>query len=796
MSYSSDNHSVADRDPVRGAEDDRIIAIEPADTEPADTEPNDERADVVHEKMRDRLRQKLFGVQPSVVKLGRFVILDSLGRGGHGIVYSAYDPQLDRRVALKLLNRRHRSEVIKTRFLREAQALARLSHPNVVPIYDVGVIDGQIFIVMEFVVGRTLRAWVAAEKRPWQEILAAYQQAGRGLSAAHEVGLVHRDFKPDNVQVGDDGRIRVLDFGLARGLGSARSSDDSVQPESQIDEALMTTAPQDQDPGDSGAESILDPLLDTDEISESSRRSGPLALSLTETGDLLGTPAYMSPEQFQGLEVGPASDQFSFCQSLYESLYGRNPFAGKTLAARAHAMACDEVRPPPRDTRVPGRIFTILRRGLSAESDERYPSMQAVLSALGHNPTRARRRWLVGLAFAALAAAVVYLLVDSRGAEVGDPCDDGDRKIAEVWSAEERDAVRTALLGTELAYAEQAWPRVTVGLNNYAGDWVAMYRDACLAHRRGAESAILLDRRMTCLERRRDAMASAAAVLVETDARSLDRAVDVTRRLPVIAHCGNREALMAEVPPPEDADAARRVEELDMQLSRVVALDDAGRYRAAAERGAAVVQAAEALGYRPLLARAMLAQGRALMGVREEATYGQAIDLLRRATAEALAVGTNDIAVEAFARRIYAEGVIKQREPTLILAALDMIEALVEQVPEATFIYALLLNNAGTVHMAAGDRPRARAHFERALEVRSRAVTSHVELDAILLNLALVTPEAGRRDALLRQATEATTAQLGPAHPQTLTWSRVRGLYAQDPAQARVALADACELYA
>jgi serine/threonine protein kinase len=297
-------------------------------------------------------------------RLGRFVILEHLGRGGMGIVYSAYDPVLDRRVALKLLRPQpgRDAERMRARLHREAKALARLSHPNVVPIYDVGILDGEVFIVMEFVVGQTLRAW--SHERPWHDVLAMYLQVARGLAAAHAVGLVHRDVKPDNAVVGQDGRPRVLDFGLVR--------DGDFDPGVEI-------------ATDAG------PLPAADGVA--------VREDLTATNAIMGTPAYMAPEQAANASIGPAADQFSFCVALYEALYGQLPFAAHDVSARmaelraARALGVadgvqvshpEPLAPPPRSP-VPDAFWPILRRGLARDPAARWPDMDALIEELsGH----------------------------------------------------------------------------------------------------------------------------------------------------------------------------------------------------------------------------------------------------------------------------------------------------------------------------------------------------------------------------------------------------------------------------
>ncbi|WAS93464.1 serine/threonine-protein kinase [Nannocystis punicea] len=305
---------------------------------------------------------------PSDIRLGRFTLLRVLGRGGMGVVYTAYDELLDRVVAIKTVRSDREDSNLLARVLREAKALAKLSHPNVVQIHDVSESEGQVFIAMEYVDGPTLRAWIEARREVgagWPELLAVLIQAGRGLQAAHSAGLVHRDFKPDNVLVGADGRARVLDFGLVVARG---------EPE----------------PRRSGA-----PLGSTEQL-------------LTRTGAILGTPAYMSPEQWLGRPADARSDQYSFCAAVYEALYGVRPFSGghatEVLAAISHATPESNPRAPA----IPAPIAAALRRGLSFRPDARFADMAALLAALDHDPAATRRRRL-RVAGVALVTAVVVI---------------------------------------------------------------------------------------------------------------------------------------------------------------------------------------------------------------------------------------------------------------------------------------------------------------------------------------------------------------------------------------------------
>jgi hypothetical protein len=356
-------------------------------------------------------------------RLGRFAVLRELGVGGMGTVHVAYDEELDRKLAIKLLHARSGGTLGRGRLLREAQAMARLSHPNVVQIYEVGEHGPDVFVAMELVDGGTLAAWQRERPRDLGEIVAMYVQAGRGLAAAHAAGLVHRDFKPENVLVGADGRARVGDFGLAR----ARAA------ETEISTAPAAMPP---DSAASGSNNVL-------------------ATPLTATGALAGTPAYMSPEQFHGSQVDAASDQFSFCAALYEALYARRPFAGETLPELVLAVTGGALRPPLADTSVPARLFEVLRRGLATDPNARWPNMDALLAELDVDPQRDRstapreRRRLSRYVFAAVV--MIVTLVNLRECQHS-----GARAPAEAIIP--TGLAFTMVLLVTLAFRRRLWP--------------------------------------------------------------------------------------------------------------------------------------------------------------------------------------------------------------------------------------------------------------------------------------------------------------------------------------------------
>ncbi len=325
-------------------------------------------------------------------RIGRYVVIDRVGVGAMGVVYGAYDPELDRKVALKLLKPgQGAKETARARLLREAKAMARLSHPNVVAVHDVGVVDNQVFLAMEFLSGGTIKNWLAEETRPWREILAVFTAAGRGLAAAHAAGLVHRDFKPDNVLLDKEGRPRVVDFGIARESGADADGDESSVAERSGE----------------GSPAQLDAAA---RLRESSGSNQPF-VTLTKTGALIGTPAYMAPEQFMGQRGDEKSDQFSFCVALYEALYGERPFAGDDVLSISVNVTQEQMRPLPRDRGVPAWIRRVIVRGVKLNPAQRWPSISSLIAALDDDPVaKLRRRLVVGGA----VAAVVAILVGAR----------------------------------------------------------------------------------------------------------------------------------------------------------------------------------------------------------------------------------------------------------------------------------------------------------------------------------------------------------------------------------------------
>jgi CubicO group peptidase (beta-lactamase class C family) len=493
-------------------------------------------------------------------RIGRYVVLRKLGEGGMGIVYGAYDPELDRQIALKLL-RPARGEPTprqeQERLVREGQAMARIAHPNVTTVFDVGRHGEQVFVAMELIIGETLGTWLARE-RAISEIVEVFVRAGRGLAAAHAAGLVHRDFKPNNVMIDAEGRVRVTDFGVAR-LG-----DPSDRPRS---------------PASPSALSQID-------------------LALTATGTLLGTPSYMPPEQLACEPTDARSDQFSFCVALYEALCGTRPFVAEDTDKLRAKILAHEMQTPAR--RVPRWLLSTVTRGLSASPAERWPSMDELLAALLRNPWRRRGRaaLVVGILCALGAAGIVYRAPSAA-------CRGFERNLVGVWDPARKSAVERAFKKTRLRDEAATFAAVASLLDRYAASWVEARTDACRARRsRGELNEDVSDLRMICLEDRRDEVAALTELFTRADADLVRRARDEAASLPSIAGCTDVTALREREAPPSDPLLRERQAELQTRMSRVITLRAAGKHEDAFAEAQALLRDATALGYRSMIAEA------------------------------------------------------------------------------------------------------------------------------------------------------------------------------------------------
>jgi tetratricopeptide (TPR) repeat protein len=504
--------------------------------------------------------------------LDRFLILGSLGVGGMGVVLSAHDADLDRKVAIKLIRGDLGGESARDAILREAQAMARLQHPNVVAVYEVGFFDGGGYVVMEQVHGQTLRDWLL-DRRTLPQVIDVMTQAGAGLAAAHRAGIVHRDFKPENVLVDDDGRARVSDFGLA---------------------AMRTDA---------------------------STRAG--------------TKAYMAPEQADGGNVDARADQYAYCVTLWEALFGERPTAD---------------RAPPHDRKAPAWLARAIARGLEPEPDKRWPSMDALLAWLRRRSRAGRPGPWIGIGLAAVAVAGGGAFVLGRRNLAAAAC---AAEVAPVWDDAARAAAETAFRATKLPYADDTFARVDAALRKRGADWATAHRDACEAtHVRREQSEALLDLRMRCLHRARAEVGAMVALLPRAERTTVDKAISAVNSVGDVAPCADPSALAADVPPPR-VDLVEEVEDVRQGVAHLVALWALGRVTDGLTAAHALVPRARATGYAPAIGPALF---QASWFEVEHGDLGAGIDLLYETVRAAGEAHDDGLAAHALARLEYALG--------------------------------------------------------------------------------------------------------------------------------------------
>lgn len=572
--------------------------------------------------------------------LGRYLILECVGAGGMGVVYSAYDSELDRRVAIKVL-REGGSE--RQRLVSEARAMARLNHPNVAAIYDVETVDERLFVTMEFIVGETARAWAAKAPRSVDEVLEVFLQAGRGLEAAHAAGLVHRDFKPDNLMVRPDGRVSVLDFGLARATGASVPGSSPVPASSS---------------------------------------------HLTQTGSVLGTLRYMPPEQRAGQSVDARADQYAFCVSLHEVLFGAPP---------------DEA--PIRTPKLPPFLARAIEKGLRPEPSERWPDLHALLLELQRARAPVRRAGWAAAGVVAVAVAAVGGWWTTRV----EPCSGGSDELERAWSADVADQARSAF---SQASQPEAFSRdVLTRLDGYASAWVSAHRAACEATRvHGTQSEELLDRRMLCLSARREALA-ALGVLLVSGGPSLKGAGSAVAGLPRIDDCADSKSLLEAVAPPRDPALLAKLTTTREAIAKARATHDIGLAKEALSLSDAALTSAEALDYPPALAEALLVRTMVLRSTGHtddtEATAWRALEVAKAAQNARLEA-------EAWISLADVVGTIMRRGPEG-LRLFSVAQAAVKPLPLSGELEANRLRAFGQARETAGDVSTAVAAYQQSL---------------------------------------------------------------------------------
>jgi len=487
--------------------------------------------------------------------VGRYKILERLGMGGFGVVFRAHDTQLERDVALKLWRVDALSSGDEARIddlVEEARALAKLSHPNIMAVYDAGREGERVFLAGELIEGASLYAKTCVgEHEVSPEDLARWMaQCAYGLAAAHDVGLIHRDVKPDNILIGDDGRARIVDFGLST---SAFAADDAPE------------------------------------------LAGPLA----------GTPAYMSPEELRGEPASELSDQYSLCASFYEACHGKRLVTAESIETLK--ASADTPQIPVFDKRLPARLRKVLRQGLQTEPSQRHASMAALAAAL--RPKGASR--IVPFVFGsvvAVAAGVAVLWTSEQDAKRD--CSVVAAPMKRVWSAERAALVQKSFGMFGSRFAKEAFARVDASLTTYSGQWQSAAIAACEAtYHEQRTSEAMFDRQMLCLDRRLGEVESLVGFMTEADLALMKQAPRAVSQLVALSHCSDREALSNLPPLPDDPEQRKRLRTLEATLAKAEGSRFAGRYEEATNVADDAMAQSKALGYAPLEAEAAFELG-------------------------------------------------------------------------------------------------------------------------------------------------------------------------------------------
>jgi tetratricopeptide (TPR) repeat protein/predicted Ser/Thr protein kinase len=637
--------------------------------------------------------------------VGRFVIIDELGRGAMGTVYAVFDVKLERQVALKLL---HRSDRGMGSLLAEAQALARVNHPNVVTVFDVGEHQGRLYLAMELVQGRTLRKWQSDEKPDWRDLLTMYRGAARGLHAVHRADLVHGDFKPDNVMVADDGRVLVMDFGIARSLDSLPSEEDFTASHS-------------------GSRSI-------------------------DVSRIRGTPAYMAPEQYRLEGIGPASDQFAFSVALYEALWGERPFGGETLAELSSNVAEDRRRSRPAGRTVPRWVAQVVDRGLATLAEDRFESMAALEEAFDQSLRRRMQAFSLAGAIG-LTAAIGAALALSPAEE--SPCDIAAGRFGDQIGGDDVETLKQRIAGIDHPDAPSVSEQFDRQLDAFAESWHEVNAAQC---RPSTIEPALLNARRQCLERQRDDLGVLVSVYRDAPSFDFSRVSSLASALPQPSQCG-------ELDDPR-ATEGTSVESLilaQQALSRARALASTGRV----DEGMALVDAQletiRTLDAPRLEANLYLWRAAKL---RAKGQFDEALANTKAAQYAAARSGSNDLPCLSWLDRAYHTLLTTPNAGTLVESQLEAAElellragnpaalrirylmrkgnaafragkadaaiadltealALTEQAPPRKLVLSNIHNLRALGHINAGHKPQAHADFQAAHDILEQAYGPH-----------------------------------------------------------------------
>ena len=667
---------------------------------------------------------------PGTIVDDSYRIEHPLGRGGMGQVYGAFDLELGRKVAIKLhiaADPRHAQ-----RLLREAQTMAQLGHPNVITVHEVGRFRDHVFVVMELAAQGSARAWLSKQRRPPAEILELYRQAGRGLAAAHRADLVHRDFKPDNVLVHEDGRVCVADFGLVR-----------IDPSSD----LARSSPRDSPAaGSDGTHPSGDPAVSR----------------LTAAGATMGTPAYMAPEQMLGMTLDARADQFAFCLALFEALHGRSPFAGMRGDARRRAIEAHALQSFPRPRGVSRRVDAAIRRGLRYAVHERFPDMDALLDGLSP-PRRTRLPLVVGLGTAAVTVAGITWWALPAAVD----CVPTEQRVQSLWSTTHQQQLHDAILASNTPHAAGTWTRARGEIDAYLRQWAEVHDHACSQPetpvRTGAEQRACLDETLAHVEQALD-------LLAEVDEATADGTMSALYALPPLIECSDPERLDERARLRARPEQRQAVTALREGFARARALDNAGKSDAALSQAETLAQRAHDLGHRPSNAEALLLLGR--MRSARGASSTSTIETLTNAYWEAEAAGMDAVRAEAASQLVYFVGLGQGRYDEAMTWARHG-RAVVEHLgARGAAEGGSLYDSLGMLHEQRGQLDDAEANLRRAIELKTLAYGQHHPgTSSSRLNLAKVLGQRGEfeeAEALIREVHQTHTERFGPKHPNVI----------------------------
>ena len=666
-------------------------------------------------------------------RVGRYILLDQLGAGGLGVVYKAFDPDLERNVAIKLVRVDRSDAAAGARLEREARAIAQLSHANVVAVYDVGLVGDQVFVAMEYVEGATLAEWVSAQRRSLREVVTVFTRAGRGLSAAHAAGIVHRDFKPHNVLVTPTGAVRVADFGLARASETSASETSALHLSDR-------------------------PLL----------AAGTLA-TITNAGAMVGTPAYMAPEQHAGLPADTRSDQYAFCVSLYEAVYGRRPFAGTDrdeLAGNKRALAISPdpdtgATSTPASSRVPKWLARPVMRGLSVDPAARFASMDALLSRLARDGRAQRRRFAIA-GLAALAATALTLLFAGRAAN--ELCAGARDELAGIWDEPRKQAMRAAFERTGRPYAEDLFDRATRRLDAYGDDWVAARTATCQAtHVRGIQSDTLLDVRMQCLNRRLGELSALTRLASRQGNAGMRRAVDAVISLTPARACAQLTRADA-LSQPDSPGLRKKLEPMWARYDEAAAQLRFGNY----ERALKIVAAIDPddVNHDPFTAKLLYLRAD-LERVTGDAKAAEAT--LHEVIRVAAAAKDDSLLARAWIMLTAVVGGAQARVEDA-LALESVVEAAILRAGDDGELRARWLSTSALLASAQGELATARGQLEQALAIRREVFDADdLRIADLSDRLGANRLQAGKHDeapGYFERAIDAYEEALGARHPR------------------------------